>query len=231
MTLIFSLSLSLVGFSELDKHLFFCVRRFLLSGCANDVMSLVVNKSLSLSDWDCRYARLVRISCSAFRLVERREGLVGIDSCEFSAKNTLFLAVFVHINIQNVFHSLSPHHRVVLSNLSEIISRFKRWWHRWSKGNHPKIGPFERVRYHSNMAKSNFQISHGGWVIVWFYVLPLINTLLRYRSYISLIVHSHCSNIDFGYDISDYRSIQPEYGTMEDFDQLIQKATELGNVT
>lgn len=40
----------------------------------------------------------------------------------------------------------------------------------------------------------------------------------------------HCSNTDFGYDISDYRAIQPEYGTMEDFDLLIQKATELGNV-
>lgn len=32
---------------------------------------------------------------------------------------------------------------------------------------------------------------------------------------------------DFGYDISDYYAIQPEYGTMEDFDKLIQKAKEL----
>jgi hypothetical protein len=33
---------------------------------------------------------------------------------------------------------------------------------------------------------------------------------------------------DFGYDISDYESIQPEYGTMEDFDELIARAKELG---
>lgn len=34
--------------------------------------------------------------------------------------------------------------------------------------------------------------------------------------------------LDFGYDISDYLSIQPEYGTMEDFDELIARAKELG---
>lgn len=35
--------------------------------------------------------------------------------------------------------------------------------------------------------------------------------------------------LDFGYDISDYLSIQPEYGTMADFDELIVKAKELGS--
>jgi len=35
---------------------------------------------------------------------------------------------------------------------------------------------------------------------------------------------------DFGYDISDYFSIQPEYGTMADFDELIAKAKELGKL-
>lgn len=33
---------------------------------------------------------------------------------------------------------------------------------------------------------------------------------------------------DFGYDISDFLDIQPEYGTLEDFDKLIKKANELG---
>lgn len=33
---------------------------------------------------------------------------------------------------------------------------------------------------------------------------------------------------DNGYDISDYRSIQPQYGTMADFDELLQKAHVLG---
>lgn len=32
---------------------------------------------------------------------------------------------------------------------------------------------------------------------------------------------------DFGYDISDFRKIQPEYGTMEDFERLIQQCKEL----
>ncbi|KRK42856.1 trehalose-6-phosphate hydrolase [Companilactobacillus crustorum] len=33
---------------------------------------------------------------------------------------------------------------------------------------------------------------------------------------------------DNGYDISDYRSIQPAYGTMDDFEELLQKAHVLG---
>jgi alpha-glucosidase len=33
--------------------------------------------------------------------------------------------------------------------------------------------------------------------------------------------------LDFGYDISDYYSIQPEYGTIEDFEHLLKKADEL----
>jgi alpha-glucosidase len=49
---------------------------------------------------------------------------------------------------------------------------------------------------------------------------------------ISTISLSFCSSLtDFGYDISDYESIQPEYGTMEDFDELIAKANELGRRT
>lgn len=35
-------------------------------------------------------------------------------------------------------------------------------------------------------------------------------------------------NDDNGYDISDYRQIQPEFGTMEDFDCLLQEAHRLG---
>uniref|UniRef100_A0A182Y1H5 alpha-glucosidase n=1 Tax=Anopheles stephensi TaxID=30069 RepID=A0A182Y1H5_ANOST len=34
--------------------------------------------------------------------------------------------------------------------------------------------------------------------------------------------------VDFGYDISDYYSIQPEYGTLDDFQALIREANELG---
>lgn len=33
---------------------------------------------------------------------------------------------------------------------------------------------------------------------------------------------------DFGYDVSDYRGIDPSFGTLEDFDRLVQKAHTLG---
>lgn len=33
---------------------------------------------------------------------------------------------------------------------------------------------------------------------------------------------------DAGYDISDYRSIDPIFGTLEDFDKLLAEAKELG---
>ena len=35
-------------------------------------------------------------------------------------------------------------------------------------------------------------------------------------------------NDDNGYDISDYKSIQPEFGTMEDFDELVKEAKARG---
>jgi len=35
-------------------------------------------------------------------------------------------------------------------------------------------------------------------------------------------------NDDNGYDISDYCSIMPEFGTMDDFDELLQKTHEKG---
>ncbi|XP_050079089.1 uncharacterized protein LOC126565930 [Anopheles maculipalpis] len=34
--------------------------------------------------------------------------------------------------------------------------------------------------------------------------------------------------VDFGYDITDYTAIQPEYGTMEDFEALLAEADRLG---
>jgi alpha-glucosidase len=33
---------------------------------------------------------------------------------------------------------------------------------------------------------------------------------------------------DFGYDISDFKTIDPLFGTMEDFDKLVAKAKSLG---
>lgn len=35
-------------------------------------------------------------------------------------------------------------------------------------------------------------------------------------------------NADFGYDISDYRNIHPDYGTLEQFQKVLHKAHELG---
>ncbi|WP_268886575.1 alpha-amylase family glycosyl hydrolase, partial [Lactiplantibacillus plantarum] len=34
--------------------------------------------------------------------------------------------------------------------------------------------------------------------------------------------------VDNGYDISDYRAINPDFGSMEDFDKLLGKAHDLG---
>lgn len=36
--------------------------------------------------------------------------------------------------------------------------------------------------------------------------------------------------IDFGYDISDFYSIHYEYGTMEDMEELLARAHELGKL-
>lgn len=36
--------------------------------------------------------------------------------------------------------------------------------------------------------------------------------------------------IDFGYDISDFFDIHYEYGVMADFEELVERAHELGKV-
>lgn len=36
---------------------------------------------------------------------------------------------------------------------------------------------------------------------------------------------------DFGYDIADFYAIHDEYGTMDDFDELLAKANELGKLS
>ena len=33
-------------------------------------------------------------------------------------------------------------------------------------------------------------------------------------------------HVDFGYDVSDYESIEPMYGTLEDFDRLVERGEE-----
>lgn len=34
--------------------------------------------------------------------------------------------------------------------------------------------------------------------------------------------------VDFGYDISNFRAVHPDYGTMADFEKLVAEAKSLG---
>ena len=56
--------------------------------------------------------------------------------------------------------------------------------------------------------------------------LPYIRDLGADVIWLSPIYQS--GGVDAGYDISDYYAIEPEFGTMEDFDELLRSAHELG---
>lgn len=56
--------------------------------------------------------------------------------------------------------------------------------------------------------------------------LPYLKSLGITATWLSPIFLSPMK--DFGYDIQDFFSIQPEYGTMEDFDALIADAKQFG---
>uniref|UniRef100_A0A1L8DQP8 alpha-glucosidase n=2 Tax=Nyssomyia neivai TaxID=330878 RepID=A0A1L8DQP8_9DIPT len=55
--------------------------------------------------------------------------------------------------------------------------------------------------------------------------LPHLQEAGVYATWLSPIFASPMK--DFGYDISDFKSINPEYGTMEDFEQLLHEARRL----
>ena len=56
--------------------------------------------------------------------------------------------------------------------------------------------------------------------------LPYIRELGADVIWLSPVYQS--PNDDNGYDISDYQAINPEFGTMEDFDEMLQTAHSLG---
>lgn len=56
--------------------------------------------------------------------------------------------------------------------------------------------------------------------------LPYLKSLGIKAFWLSPIYKSPMA--DFGYDIADFRAIQPEYGTMEDFENLVNKSKSLG---
>lgn len=56
--------------------------------------------------------------------------------------------------------------------------------------------------------------------------LPYLKSLGITAFWLSPIYKSPMA--DFGYDISDFRDIQPEYGTMADFEKLVKEAKNLG---
>lgn len=90
----------------------------------------------------------------------------------------------------------------------------KQWWKEtvfyqiympsFCDGNHDGIGDFAGITSKLSYLK---QLGVGGIWLTPFYASP---------------------KVDQGYDISDYYSIDPDYGTMEDFEGFIRKAHELG---
>lgn len=66
------------------------------------------------------------------------------------------------------------------------------------------------------MAITNIQIANGK---------PLLNCSKHLIQFFEKILYK--LQADFGYDISDFYDIQPEYGTLDDFDRLIAKAKSL----
>ena len=77
-------------------------------------------------------------------------------------------------------------------------------------------------------------------------IFGIISTNLIYRMFSGIIQHASyleslgieavwlspiypSPNADFGYDISDMLHINPEYGTMEDFNELLQELKSRGN--
>lgn len=90
----------------------------------------------------------------------------------------------------------------------------KKWWKEtvfyqiympsFCDGNGDGIGDFAGIRPKLPYLK---QLGVGGIWLTPFYTSP---------------------KVDQGYDISDYYSIDPDYGTMEDFDAFIREAHELG---
>ncbi|XP_062548564.1 maltase 2-like [Armigeres subalbatus] len=56
--------------------------------------------------------------------------------------------------------------------------------------------------------------------------LPYLKSLGIKAFWLSPIYKSPMA--DFGYDISDFRDIQPEYGTMSDFENLVREAKKIG---
>lgn len=57
-------------------------------------------------------------------------------------------------------------------------------------------------------------------------MLPYLKTIGVTGTWLSPIFKSPMA--DFGYDIADYRAIQEEYGTIDDFKEMVAKAKELG---
>ena len=53
----------------------------------------------------------------------------------------------------------------------------------------------------------------------------IINIYFNFVKRLSPIFKS--PQVDLGYDVADFYTIQPEYGTMKDFDDLMAKAKEL----
>lgn len=106
--------------------------------------------------------------------------------------------------------------RIILFSLLTIISGIKAidWW---------EYGSFYQIYPRSFQDSNNDGIGDLNGIID---QLPYLKELGVTGVWLSSIYQSPM--YDFGYDISDYMKIHPEYGTMADFVNLVDKCNRLG---
>lgn len=102
---------------------------------------------------------------------------------------------------------------IIVSTIAGNVTAVDDWW---------EYGHFYQVYPRSFQDSDGDGIGDINGIIT---RLPYLKTINVTGIWLSPIFKSPMK--DFGYDISDFRAIQPEYGTMEDFENLLARGREL----